>query len=195
MKKCLALLLLLLICATPALADQNRVIDESDVLSFSDESRLEQAISLIRQQYKFDVVLLTTPTIDGREARYYAGDYYDYNGFGCNDTHDGIILLLVTGAEEGNREYAIVMTGRGEKIFTDAVLYSIEDDILPHLRISNYSVAVRRFVEDVEFQLSLEALASAPSKSEIHQANNGIAFVIATIVYYIVSHILNGGIQ
>ena len=153
MKKFLALLLLLLLCVTPALADQSRVIDGADILSASDESTLEQAITLVRETYRFDVVLLTKTTIDGREARYYAADYYDYNGFGYNDTHDGIILLLVVGAEAGNRDYTIVMTGRGETIFDDDAVYAIEDDILPALRSSNFTTAMARFVRDVEARL------------------------------------------
>ncbi len=154
MKKFLALLLLLLLCVSPTLADQSRVIDEADVLTADDEARLEQAIALIREQRQFDVVLLTKTTIDGKVPRYYAADFYDYGGYGCGDTHDGIIILLVTGAGVGDRDYTIVMTGRGEKIFNDDVVYDIEDDILPALRVSNYSTAMARFVTDVDARLA-----------------------------------------
>ena len=78
MKKFLALLLLLLLCVSPTLAEQPRVIDEADVLTANDEARLEQAIALIRQEHQFDVVLLTKTSIDGKVPRYYAADYYDY---------------------------------------------------------------------------------------------------------------------
>ena len=154
MKKLILLFSLLLILCTPALAEQSRVIDEADVLTADDEARLEQAIALIRQEHQFDVVLLTKTTIDGKVPRYYAADYYDYGGYGYNDSHDGIIILLVTGAEVGNRDYTIVMTGRGEKIFNDDVVYGIEEDILPALRASNYSAAMARFVTDVDARLA-----------------------------------------
>ena len=137
MKKFLALLLLLLLCVSPTLAEQPRVIDEADVLTANDEARLEQAIALIRQEHQFDVVLLTKTSIDGKVPRYYAADYYDYGGYGYNDTHDGIILLLVTGASVGDRDYTIVMTGRGEKIFNYDVVYGIEEDILPAFSTSH----------------------------------------------------------
>ena len=157
MKKIFVALILLMLTISPALADQSRVIDDADVLSADDESTLEQAITLVREKYQFDVVLLTKTTIDGREARYYAGDYYDYNGFGYNDTHDGIIILLVTGSEAGSRDYAIVMTGRGERIFDDDAVYAIEYDILPPLRSSNYTTAMARFIRDVEARLEFYA--------------------------------------
>ncbi|MDO5327526.1 MAG: TPM domain-containing protein [Clostridia bacterium] len=154
MKKIIILLSLLLILCIPALADQSRVIDEADVLTADEEFRLEQAIALIGQEHQFDVVLLTKTSIDGKVPRYYAADYYDYGGFGYGDTHDGIIILLVTGAGVGDRDYTIVMTGRGETIFNDDVVYDIEDDILPDLRMSNYSSAMARFVTDVNARLA-----------------------------------------
>lgn len=154
MKKFLALLLLLLLCVSPALATGNRVIDDADVLTAADEASLEEAIALIGQQYSFDVVLLTKTSIDGKVPRYYAADYYDYGGYGYGDKHDGIILLLVTGAGVGDRDYTIVNTGRGEKVFDDDAMYKIEDDILPYLRASNYSAALARFVTGVEARLA-----------------------------------------
>ena len=154
MKKFLALLLLLLLCVSPALAEQPRVIDEANVLTADDEARLEEAITLIGQQHQFDVVLLTKTSIDGKVPRYYAADYYDYGGYGYGKNKDGIIILLVTGAGVGNRDYTIVMTGRGEKIFNDSVVSDIEQDILPALRASNYSAGLARFVTDVEAYLT-----------------------------------------
>ena len=164
MKKFLALLLFLLLCVSPALAEGNRVIDEADVLSESDESALEQAIALIGQEYQFDVVLLTKASIGDKVPRYYAADFYDYGGYGYKDTHDGIILLLVTGAGVGDRDYTIVMTGRGEKVFDDETVYAIEDDILPALRSSNYPTALARFVRDVEARLEYYTPANRTSR-------------------------------
>ena len=154
MKKLLALVLLCFLALPHALADAPRVIDEADVLSAADEDKLEQAISLIRDQYRFDVVLLTKTSIDGKVPRYYAADYYDYNGYGYGESKDGIILLLVTGAGVGNRDYTIVNTGRGEKIFSDSAMDAIEADMLPYLRLSDYPAGMARFVTGVEARLA-----------------------------------------
>ncbi len=180
MKKILALLLLLLLLMPSALADGNRVIDDADVLSASDESALERAIVLIRDQYDFDVVLLTKTTIDGKTPRYYAGDYYDYGGFGCGDTRDGIILLLVTGAGIGNRDYTIVNTGRGEKIFDDDAMYEIEDAMLPYLRASNYSAGMAQFVTGVEARLAYMTPQNRTIRAGV--VMTGIGLVVGLIV-------------
>ena len=180
MKKILALLLLLLLLVTPALADGSRVIDDADVLSVSEEASLEQAISLIREKYQFDVVLLTKTSIDGKVPRYYAADYYDYGGFGYGDTHDGIILLLVTGAGVGNRDYTIVNTGRGEKIFDEYAMEELEEAMLPSLRASDFAAGMASFVSGVEEQLDYMTPKSRTERWGV--LSFGVGLVIGTIV-------------
>ena len=194
MKKLLALLLLLLMCVSPALADQSRVIDEADVLTPDEEARLEQAIAQIREQYQFDVVLLTKVSIDNKIARYYAADYYDNNSFGYGDSHDGIILLLVTGGGVGNREYSVVLTGKGRDIFSDEILSKIEDDILPFLKQSNYSVAQRRFIEDVEYELSIQPQQKQIFNLEVDKTAKLLVSVLSGIIHSIAVYCVIGGI-
>ncbi len=186
MKKLLALLLLVLMLVTPALADGNRVIDDADVLSASEEASLEQAISLIREKYQFDVVLLTKTSIDGKTPAYYAADYYDYGGYGYGDKHDGVILLLVTGAGVGNRDYTIVNTGRGEKIFDDDAMYEIEDAMLPYLRASNFSAGLAKFVSGVEARLQYMTPKNRTTRAAV------IIFGAGLVIGLIVALILKG---
>ena len=186
MKKFLALLLLLLLFVTPALAEGNRVIDDADVLSDSEEIALEQAIAVIGDTYQFDVVLLTKTSIDGKVPRYYAGDYYDYGGYGYGDSHDGIILLLVTGAGVGDRDYTIVCTGRGEKVFDDDTLYEIEDDMLPYLRISNYASGMAHFVTGVNARLEYMTPKNRTTRAAM------ITFGVGLVIGVIVALILKG---
>jgi uncharacterized protein len=186
MKKILALLLLLLLLVTPALADGSRVIDDADVLSASEETSLEQAISLIREKYQFDVVLLTKTSIDGKVPRYYAADYYDYGGFGYGDNHDGIILLLVTGAGVGNRDYTIVNTGRGEKIFDDDAMEELEEAMLPSLRASNFSAGMASFVSGLEEQLDYMTPKSRTERWGL------LSFVVGLVIGTIVALIFRG---
>lgn len=153
MKKCVLLLTLCLLLAVPALADSPRVVDRAGALTPAEISSLESAIAVIRDAYSFDVVLLTETDIGNQPTNHYAADYYDYGGFGYGDSHDGIMLLLVLGGGVGNRDYYILNTGRGEKIFTDSVMYDLEDDFLPYLRQSNYAGGLGRFVQDVQARL------------------------------------------
>ena len=155
MKKLLAVLLLVLalLPVVPALGETARVTDNADVLTGDQENALETAISVIRNTYSFDVVILTEDSIGNQSTYDHSDRYYDDGGFGYGENHDGIMLLLVTGGGEGNRDYYIMNTGRGEKIFTDGVMYDMEDNMLPHLRFSDYYGGVSQFVIDVQHRL------------------------------------------
>ncbi len=149
MKRLIALLAVLLCIALPALAEQ-RVFDEADLLSASAESALEEAIDAIRRDYEFDVVVATVPHTNSMEIQYFAADFYDYSGFGFHSTHDGILLLI----SSSTRQYYILNTGVGERIFTDSVMYRMEDDFLPSLRRNDYAGAAAIFVRDVGDRLN-----------------------------------------
>lgn len=145
----LALFMLLTGAAFPALAELDRVSDSANVLSAQAEARLTEKIRQIAQQHDFDVVILNIDDIGSYTTYDFAADYYDYGGFGYGDTHDGIMLLIVT----NTRDYYLLNTGAAEKIFKDSVLTDIEDDILPYLRRNNYEQAEQVFVEKVASRL------------------------------------------
>ena len=154
MKKLITVLLLLLpLLLSPALGETARVRDGAYVLTDDQENALETAISVIRNTYSFDVVIVTEDSIGNRSTYDYSDLYYAKGGFGYGEDHDGIMLLLVTGGGEGNRDYYIMNTGRGIRIFTDGVMYDMEDNMLPYLRFSDYYGGISRFVIDVQHRL------------------------------------------
>ncbi len=149
-----ALLLLLAPClalASSAESGAQRVFDEANLLSPSTEDQLEQAIDAIRRQFSFDVVVVTVPHTSGQEPRYFAADFYDYGGFGLNDTHDGILFLVVS----STRKYFMLNTGVSEQIFNDSALYAVEDEVVPRLRVNDYNGAASAFVDQVRSRLLL----------------------------------------
>ena len=119
-------------CCLNAIAAGEVVSDDAGLLSASDEADLRARSQEILEEYRFQVVFLFVRSTQGKHIRDFAADYYDYGGFGYGDSHDGIMLLLVLGGGVGNRDYYILNTGRGEKIFTDSVMYDLEDDFLPY---------------------------------------------------------------
>jgi len=149
MKRLLPLLLALLLCAPCALSEMERVVDPSNVLTADTEARLTEKIQKIADQYQFDVVILNIGDIGSYTTYDFAADYYDYGGYGYGETHDGIMLLLVT----DTRDYYLMNTGSAERIFKDSVLTDIEDDILPYLRKNRYEEAEELFVQKVENRL------------------------------------------
>ena len=150
MKRIALMLAALLLLLSSAAAETSRVVDNAGMLTSSDVAILETAIADIRVTYDFDVVLLVEDTIGGRDIAYYAADYYDYGGFGVGENRDGIMLIVV----KSGRQYYILNTGRGEKIFDYDTMIAMEDNFIPYLKVNNYTSAMGQFVKDVLDQLA-----------------------------------------
>ncbi len=166
MKRVCIFLLVLFLCNSIALGENNRVIDNTGSLTTSEAATIEKTIHAIQDNYGFDVVLLMEHNIGDQVPKIYAADFYDNGGFGYGVKHDGIMLLLVTGGEVGNRDYCIVNTGRSINIFTDNVVNIIEDDILPFLRASDYYTALRCFTNDIKLVLESTRRIDSPNSHD-----------------------------
>ena len=97
------LVLVLCICVTvPAFAndtsgfagDKDRVVDDADLLSDSEEKALREKLEEIRVRQKMDIVIVTVNTLNGATLVDYADDTYDYNGYGYGNNRDGLLLLI-----------------------------------------------------------------------------------------------------
>ena len=71
-----------------------RLVDEADLLSDSEESRLLTTLDEISERQNCDVVVVTVDTIGDSTATEFADDFYDYNGYGAGENRDGILLLI-----------------------------------------------------------------------------------------------------
>ena len=120
MKKILSLItvlaLLSIFCLPVFAAEKPLLVDESNLLSSEEFSSLESILNSYSDELGFDIVVLTVGSLDGKSSMEYADDYYDYNGYGQGENHDGCILLL--SMEE--RDWWLSTTGYGiTNVFTD----------------------------------------------------------------------------
>lgn len=114
-KKCLTVLLLVLLClsmAFPVYAASPRLVDNADYLTDWEEEELCAKLDEISARQGMDVVIVTIPALHGEDITAYADDFYDYNGY----QPDGILLLIA----DYDRQWAISTTGFGITAFTDA---------------------------------------------------------------------------
>ena len=119
------------------------VNDEMDVFTQDEEMRLNEILKSIRDEFNFDVAILTVVNLDYRTATEYADDYFDYNGFGANESRDGILFMI----SENPRRWAISTRGKGIEYFTPAGQDYIIDKVLPLLMEDNYYEAFLKFAE------------------------------------------------
>ncbi len=126
------------------------VHDYEDLLTFDEEIELQMKLNAISETYQCDVVIVTEYDLEGKTARQYANDFFDHNGFGYNDSRDGI-LLLVSLAEH---QWATSTHGKAIDIFSSSDLYDIEDEFKPYLSSGKYYTAFYVFAESCEEELS-----------------------------------------
>lgn len=122
-------------------AGKKSVIDDAGLIKASDEKKLDKKIKNI-QKDKFDVVILTVKSLDGKSAQDYADDYYDNNDYGLDNEKSGVLFLV----SKGDRKYHISTKGAGIKAFTDYGIGRIKEEIKPYLSDGDYFDACDEFL-------------------------------------------------
>ena len=122
-------------------AGKKSVIDDAELIKASDEKELYKKIKNI-QKDKFDVVILTVKSLDGKSAQDYADDYYDNNDYGLDNEKSGVLFLV----SKGDRKYHISTKGAGIKAFTDYGIGRIKEEIKPYLSDGDYFDACDEFL-------------------------------------------------
>lgn len=130
-----------LVFSVSSAAGKKSVIDDAGLIKSSDEKELDKKIKNI-QKDKFDVVILTVRSLDGKSAQDYADDYYDNNDYGFDSEKSGVLFLV----SKGDRKYHISTKGAGIKAFTDYGIGRIKEEIKPYLSDGDYFNACDEFL-------------------------------------------------
>ncbi len=144
MKRLAMFFLVLCLCTTPlsvSAAQTDYVCDYADLLTVQQEQELRIFAQYVFDNYGLCPVILTVNSLEGKSPWAYADDYYDYSGYGT----DGILLLV--SIEE--RDWYISTSGTAVSIFSDRVLYALEDTIFPYLSYGDYYGAFSAFLSSV----------------------------------------------
>ncbi|MFQ9516594.1 MAG: TPM domain-containing protein [Eubacterium sp.] len=152
MKKVLSVILtiiLMSVATVTAFAEQDtdrlmpRLVDNADILNDSEEDSLLKKLNEISERQDFDVVVVTVDSLEGKTARDYADDFYDYNGYGMGNDNDGVLLLVSMEA----RDWWMSTTGFGITAITDAGIDYISDKFLDDMGDDEYAKAFDEYAE------------------------------------------------
>ena len=147
MKKIAAVIMALAACAvcafTASAENADKVVDNANLLTDSQERELEDKLTALADEYHCDAVIVTTNSLDGKTPEAYEYDYFDYNGYGVGDDKSGVLFLL----SMEDRDWYISTTGEGIDIFTDYGIGVIGDETVPDLSDGNYYEAFSTFAE------------------------------------------------
>lgn len=122
---------------------QPRLVDYADVLSDSEEEKLMNKLDEISNRQKFDVAVVTVLDTNNMTPSAFADDYFDYNGFGFGDNHDGAVLVI----DMGSRNMWISGCGRGEENINSDVIDKMGDEMESDLSSGNYYNAINTYAD------------------------------------------------
>lgn len=123
-------------------ANQN-VYDDAKLFTSEDVQKFEKQIKDIKEQYKSEIVIVTTNSTNGKSPEAFADNFYEQGGFGVGDTHDGMLFLI----DMGNRNYHVSTTGNTIAVISNKRMQRLKENIEEDLRNNDNLGAVNTFFE------------------------------------------------
>lgn len=188
------MLFLSLSTLTVCAEEPKRLVDMADLLTDTEEAELLQELNEISVRQQFDVVIVTTTSLDGKSVTEFADDFYDYNGYGMGASYDGALLLV----DMGTRQWWISTSGYGITALTDAGIEYIGEAFLPYLSDGEYDKAFATYAslcdEFVTQAQEGEAydVSNMPKKAFPVVSRLGMSIVIGIIVGFVGVTVLKG---
>ncbi len=143
-------MLLSLLSMTLILAKNSNIVDEAGILNADTEKELDSQAQDIMDKYAMEPVIITTNSSNGQGWMEFADDYYDYNGYGVGSEHDGILLLIDMGLDDGNRGYWISTTGSKTISKYKSQIDKMKKVLVKYLKREEYDRAAQEFMNMVE---------------------------------------------
>lgn len=160
MKKIISIILLSLLFTLPVPAvkvkaeptshPEHYVTDGAGLLSESEYATLDAYLSRISHELNFDIVVVTTHTLDGKSPRDYTEDFYVDNNYGLDADRSGVIFLRYITEDGSDYEVYIASTGKGQKLYdTDYDFDMLIDKVADYIIEGRYAKAFTRFADIV----------------------------------------------
>ena len=143
----------------------NRLEDEADILTDSQEQILMQKLDEISERQQCDVAVVTVYSLMGKSAQDFADDFYDYNGYGMGTEDSGILLLI----SMEDRDWAISTYGFGIYAFTDVGIQFLTDAFLSELSDGDYMEAFTIYADKADDLLTRAANGNPLDADDIRQ--------------------------
>lgn len=156
MKKIALCLCFILLFSVVSLATPSRLVDNADLLSESEKTKLLEELDEASEKLEYDIVIVTVDTLGGKTLKQYAEDFFDYNGYGYGETYDGVILLI----SMESRDWYVSTSGAGEYSISSDNISFIGDFIFAYLSMGEYYDAFSSFVDLCEHFITAAGYSS-----------------------------------
>ena len=148
----LALLLCGLLTVSVFAAQNPRLVDGADLLSYDQETELLDYLDQLSRELQCDLVVITVQSCDGSSPDHVAEDFYDRYGYGYGADRDGVLLLL--SMEE--RDWRILSNGFAADAITLGDIDEIGAQIVDELSAGEYMEAFEEFASLCHYEINGE---------------------------------------
>ena len=149
------------LCKTPKVDNSKKVYDFADLLSDDEERELANMANTFINEYNMDIAMVTINEnpygVSDYGSKVYAQDFYYYNRFGINTSHDGFILLI----DMANRYIYMATKGKAMLVYDDIRIDNITEVAYNYLKSGNYYSGYKAMIDK----------ASEYAKSGIAESN------------------------
>lgn len=148
------IVLILVLClglSVPVSAKASTMVyDDADLLTDSEEERLNKKLESISDEYVTEIVVVTVESTGGVNVNKYINNLYDREGFGYGSNHDGVMLLLCM----DTRDYRILTNGLADAAIGDSGIDDIGDAIVSDLSSGDYYDAFDEYADQCDYYLN-----------------------------------------
>lgn len=123
-----------------------RLVDLAGLLTREEFNSLIDRLNRVSESKKFDIVICTVDSTDGKRVADFADDMFDYDGYGYGIDRDGVLLLI--SMEE--RDWYISTRGFGITAFSSSGIQYTGNEIKGYLGNGEYLAAFNKFVDICE---------------------------------------------
>ncbi len=150
----LVCVLLFISCTITVLADTessvSRVFDADELLTYEEVSSLQTKLDALSLKYNCDIIVATTPSLEGYDVEEYSDALYKAANYGMGEYKDGFMLLICL----EYRDWALTSYGNAGEKFTDAKITYVRENIMPHLSDDEFYEAFDTFADSCEYVLA-----------------------------------------
>ncbi|MEM6476126.1 MAG: TPM domain-containing protein [Pseudomonadota bacterium] len=142
----------------PALELTGRVVDAADVLSPEFEEEMTKRLSRLEEETLVQLVVATTPSLDGKPIAIYAMNLANAWGLGSAERNDGLLVLV---APNDRRVRIAVGLGLEETVTDEEAAVMMNEVILPAFGENDYEAGIRAAVESLADEVTPYELKEA----------------------------------
>lgn len=155
-----------------------RVVDEANLLSDNERTKLEQRAKALADEFGTDIVIHTAVDPVGFTRESYADDFYFYNGYGFGDNYSGYLLTLYQ-YDRYYVDYTLSEYGNEKNKLTGTNLRRMKSKLKDALGISKSYEACSEWLTQMDYLLST---GRVPRKAS-HWVLFGIASLIVGLIF------------